>query len=715
MKKPLLALSLILSLPVLGVAQDSAKRISLQLRGVPVRAVIAELQQQAGVPLAVAGTVGDHIVVVQVKDAPLDQLLERLARVTSGKWEDVGSGRQLVSDDDLRRRQQAEELQRRTNLIREEIKAQSAAVLGRSFTDQDAQRMAREADELNRQLSNSTGNIPDTVWERQSQLQNSAPLGRLLMRILSSLDAAALANLPADMRFVFATSPTQMQRDLGPGAVRALDDFVREYGLWANAMSRYVRPVVDDAGFTHMGDPTYFGPLSERPAKILLTVYRWGSEGGLNFELAIADAKGVYIANASTTVHVDDSMPMPTEAPPVPENDPVVRFSHEAEVLLELMRGGTEPGALDRLAGDVREKLLNPERYDPLSLLAAEVVALAAGDKQLVAMLPDRMFSIHFPSGVRASQLRQVLNGYGVVRIEDEDEWMVVTPYRPVEARQRFTDRAALGEFLRAIAAQGGPSLESLSRYALRTPDAGSDSLGSLYLFMLFSDSITGFDVNNWDLLRFYGSLQQAQRQALLAGQTLRVSTLGQEQQRHLTRLIFYRTPLAGGSDLEATSAQAAIVYGTIFSEPTQVMPNGLPAEAVVGLNQMGDRVVIPATQGHSLMALSAEELGSHLAMKERPDLFPWVTELPDLSSFRMAQRDRFTFRIQLNQDLAQTFVLTDVAKQGAQSPVLGLNQLPPDFLAVVEKTRADIREAQKDMKPGDFGFSDRHRPPPVP
>src|SRR5262245_8943017 len=98
----------------LALAQDSQK-VTLSFPAGTAKAVVEQIAKDTGSKLAVATAAENEIVILNVTDAPLESVLERIALVTSCKWvTDTDGIRRLRPDDELRRKQAREELDFKT-------------------------------------------------------------------------------------------------------------------------------------------------------------------------------------------------------------------------------------------------------------------------------------------------------------------------------------------------------------------------------------------------------------------------------------------------------------------------------------------------------------------------------------------------------------------------------------------------------------------------
>src|SRR4051794_6754227 len=79
-------LALALSLCSWSFAQDLTKKISLEVPASRAALVVTELGRAAGLRMEAAGNVKDDVFVISVKDASVDDVMQRIAKAEAGKW-----------------------------------------------------------------------------------------------------------------------------------------------------------------------------------------------------------------------------------------------------------------------------------------------------------------------------------------------------------------------------------------------------------------------------------------------------------------------------------------------------------------------------------------------------------------------------------------------------------------------------------------------------
>ena len=79
----------------IGLAPPPEPLVTIRTGAPTVAQFLADLSQQAGVKLTSAGVVASERIVVNVKDAPLNELLAKIAEVTTAEWQTRDGGYRL--------------------------------------------------------------------------------------------------------------------------------------------------------------------------------------------------------------------------------------------------------------------------------------------------------------------------------------------------------------------------------------------------------------------------------------------------------------------------------------------------------------------------------------------------------------------------------------------------------------------------------------------
>ena len=199
--------------------------------------------------------------------------------------------------------------------------------------------------------------------------------------------------------------------------------------------------------------------------------------------------------------------------------------------------------------------------------------------------------------------------------MDDHNGWLTVRPKLQGYWRENRFDRHVLGPVLR-----GAPNL-TLSQEAdaaLRLPPDEDNPAPTFLIHAASGESLPDLLMQR-DWLRLYGSLDDRHK-ALAESRPpgLRYGDLSETQQAMFAQLVF---GLDNGLRFKQSHQPA------LMREPTEALPNGIPASAVVQISEQTEACVFPDDPNNSdsmrSTALSASQLAMNLFMRDHPDVIP--------------------------------------------------------------------------------------------
>ncbi len=681
-------MSILLALIALGQTSPVTYRAAAQ----PLDRLLMELSSKTGVQMRASGRIAEDVVLVSVKEVPLAELRDKIAAATTGSWRQDGD-RLILERNEAKARQEAQtELgrvaERYAKAITEYTKPMSDAS---ALTADEAERRLKKLAELNDRIKQGVAAGNPVGVE-----PGGTPGERLIVRTLRAVNPADLASLPSDSRTVFSTAPNRMQRPLSNAATKALQTFASEYAVWQSIAERY-RPQDDENLYVDFG---YFGALKSRPAKLLLIATKWGDGLAVSLELKVVDERGKIISTAAAgldatgnDVQKEDQAETQVVAKPI-------TLSKESLEIATIRTGVVrQPGT--QMTDALRSKLMNPEASDPLAFAPSEaILGLAESEaKNVVACIPDRAFDVVLSAtSVTPKLIRNLLTATDTLDIQSDGTWMICTPTWPQLSRDTRVSRSGLGQLVRELDRPGSGSLEPLAKFASQTTGSSPANLVVAYIGLLHPAVASSLDTSSWELMRFYAGLSPTQK---AGGERLIVpyNALDLKAKSALTRLIFFSSnsmPM-GAFQTAAMSEEAGgqvetDPFESISSEPTEAMPNGLPDGAKLMLDRSNATVAIAANG----VGYTAEDLGTQLAMRERPELFPYVSESPLPPRYVLTQRNSLLITLGFNLEPVASYMLNDYRR--GDGKWLSTNEFPSSFKDGVEQARTQAREAFKGM-----------------
>ncbi|HWD38846.1 MAG TPA: hypothetical protein VG944_08365, partial [Fimbriimonas sp.] len=316
-----------------------------------VGALLSEISSKVGSLLTADRTANREVVLVRVSKMPLDQLMERLARVTSCKWERDGSGFKLEPDDAQRKQEEAIEVDQKVQTMKAGL-AQMAA-----------------------------GESPaDNAWQP------------FIAKLCQGIDLAAVATMrPGDRRVWASSDPTPMQLQLhgDPPAVAK---------QWVDDENR--REAQRDKSKIVEGDRNAPRRVDRAVQRLIVTAKltdsgrAWMDQSDYlrRFDAVQLQASG-YESRGDEVLSGSLTLPMVTlesqRLHSEPQSDSIEYSTDSNELLQKLapllrQESATSTAEPFTYLPEIATRLFSrPLRRDPLSYAAQEaLVALAAADKR---------------------------------------------------------------------------------------------------------------------------------------------------------------------------------------------------------------------------------------------------------------------------------------------------------------------------------------------
>ncbi len=718
-------------------AQDMNKIVSAEVRAASAPAAIAELSKQVGYPLEAMPATKDDILIIKVTDVPLNILLQKIASATNTEWEQTANGMRLIRTDPIRRKEANEEYAKLVGQIQASLdKTHKTTAEEGEFTDRNAQLTADRL--VNMQERQQSGQMV-TDWQEQQRLTLEGPAYRLMRKVSVLLDAKTIAAVPEGRNVVYSNMPNRMQHQL-PGNIQPLvQTYIKEQAIWAKAVkaARDRRGGQQNWYFENMSDPS-----NRKIGKVLLSLNRSRQSRGVQLRLIVSDEKGRLIGSANHVLGWDweaytTQAQQAAKTSASKEED--IRFSRTSQLIQEAfvaLRTASERNAQTNVSAnpEVREILINPDKFEPLSIIATDCVFETARIKNvdIVCSAPDMIFYTGAVMGGQNLKPTTYLNNLNyLMDVETSNGWLVMKPVVPSSARRQRADRVLLGQFVRQAIKEGRVSLDNRASYAFKS---GMEEETYFPTYILSLVGIVPQDEfgGEWNTLRLYGSLTANQRQAAKASQPIPFRSL-QPAQLEILRNVVFDSPWArlqvsyqqeDFADMQ--NENGVIMGGGLESEATEVLPNGFIGNETLTITDKTDARLFskpesenggPQYWGES--AYDANSLAHEIFQSERPELFPWrdqpgyprgkVTKVRPGTQRQINFRTQFTPRVSLNLALSEN---------SYSSEAVAIDKLPPDIKKQIQDALARIREQYKNAKPPTWDYGGRGGstpPPPAP
>lgn len=686
-----------------------APTVSAQSDAIRVDALLKDLSIQSRTKLECAPDVGREAVVVQFRDEPSDEVLDRLAKVVGAEWSEREGARRLHRSPELLKREAAAERSRLAGQWKLLFDGILAEIEKMPPVDDNF------ADILVGAGSTGDDRDPESADRTARQLLQTNPAARTVAKLLAAWDPARFFELRIGERVVFSDVPTAMQRGIPRAWNPAWSEHKRNLELLFRAKERAAGRAkrLGYYGLPELGPST----LESGYGKTVLSLSRFG-QLDITWTLITVDRQGQGLFFASGRIPDAGRRLFPA----TPGGGAPLEFTPEqrAFAFMSANIGYASAGGMPELKlpdGTVvrpsygismaesqgkppdlglAKLLSDPVERDPAGPLAGELLRQIARKEQrpLIALVSD--------GGVLA--LMRSLNGAPVptdkailsiltqdqvdpaariphAEVLDDSRWMLLRPYFPVAARQARFDRGALKSLFQALRLKGSLTLADGVVY-LRA--SARPTFGSLDMLCLIhanpqiprEDFPRGFS----EALAFLAALTPAQIELLEArGSTLR--DLAPAQRETIRRWVFdgYRSD---GLENRVINPQA----GPLAQDPTERYPNGLPLDATVRLR----KVSRPAVQARMESGFRFNwDAGSFVLNEQRSSQGEFLGAKADrvIKGFRPAVETEYILEVQLEKEKSLSRIASEFALVPG-APEVQREGLPPKFLAQVEAVR---------------------------
>lgn len=656
---------------------DLSAHITIHEPAAPLTRVLADLSAKAHITFSASPRVADDVVVIDAKDVTIKDLMDRIALADSASWK-LDAGTYLLTQDTVARRTEANKsLQFRAALIKAAIEKR-----------------------LN------PGGADKSKATAAAAVIPTSPDEKAFNGILTGISPAVLASIHPGTRVVFSTSPTRMQVAFDRNVNSVVEQWVKEH----NAVAPKALEAQDQM-LKAMGSqlPAFLVDVMKAQTrvvdapitKVLLIAQTMPYLGGLQLSLRGYDGDGkVQISGTTMLAGIDpttlvnflDDKPEVTNAKETP-----IEYSEDSKALnlvlsTPLRQMGTEGSA--KVTPELRAKMLQPEKIDPLSLIPSDAAFAYAKykGKPLVAVLPDAAMPPMISFKSRPKTVEAYAKSLAVQESLQEvadPSWVVLKPADPVDARESRVNRRALAKLLHAASEKEVPSLDDLAEYAQEAP-APSDNVVSQTYLSLLAPSTTQEGIGgapSWDMIRFYGGLPLTMRANLKNGAQIPLSSLTPDQTATLAHMIYgskvtldvNRPGKPVADDFLSRAIRSALPSAIDYrDEPTESLPNGLPSDGVLNIKATTSgfvRIKSPYG-GVGFSNMGADEVAALRYMKKSPGFSALVPGTSNIQKGKVGERTVLDFLFQLAPDISVKQTLNvDTLSDSAQT--VGLDELP--------------------------------------
>lgn len=466
-----MALTLIAAAPVFLDTKVSLSKTE------SVSALLRDLSAATKTELLVSDARGKEILIVSVKDVPLNDVMKKIAWATYGRWETVRGGYRLVRDSDAEKAAQKKYIQWQSSEASDAIKVFQARVL-------------------------TKGMESDPGWRPPgTSLGKAGRLDRAIARLLGAVPAERTLFLDRYDLHTFSSQPIAGERPLSN---------------WAEVLRQYNAETA---------------PNGMEPAVRGFLTCQYKFEVGYA-SLRLYDARGQQIESKDVRFALydpDQSAVRPKEfADRIPADAPVP-LSAESKFLIRAETPnswGTTPDERAKVP-DVVERLQNPERYEPMATFATDAWRAVGKsiDANVVANVDDCFMA---PTWTRYTpKLGEAFKLTGGYNAETQPGWLLARPSLATPPWPHRMDRAALGRLARTRWTTQEAAFQAWSEFA-----GAQDSTPDYYnmsLFLGWVGAPSPDPMEGWSVARIFGLARPDVLESWMRGTPVPFSRLSDE------------------------------------------------------------------------------------------------------------------------------------------------------------------------------------------
>jgi|GEM_PF-3795336 len=674
-------------------AQAQAQTVTFESAGEPVKTLLPKLAEATHTQLSCEDKCADDVLVLSVANVTPKDLLDRVAIAVDGTWVPKNGALRLTRTTAQTGAEDKAEKQWRTNAISIALAKKREKANGlAAFDTATADRLAARLQDLLTHFS------PDDQSSALIQsLNHQGPGARATGRILSTLDPAALADVPLGIKRVFATDPLPSEQSLPAAAVEAARQYVKEQTAWADAAANYKIELPEYNGTRYqvggLTDETSRPSADLARVLIAITAENWKV---FRVELVVADREGEIMSEANDELVLDEApAPIPTTT-----EDPLPLPPVFAELIAKRPSRGQRE---QKLSDAAKAAILKPEQTDPLSIGVGPMLIQTAGlrHENLVAMIgDDQLFAgIQSTTGPTPSAfLTELSNALYVNR--EADGWMEIHPRLFAKTRRERSNRVSLGNYVRTTAKNPFPGIDVRAKFALELPSPAESFLpATLSGFVRGTPSISFAPA----LLRFYGSLDDSDKTLAESDQGLPFSHLSGTQLDLLEHLVygpFSHVSYEGRKQRKVDNSM--VHFGGVFRFPTECLPDGISANGTLHIRLSSQSAVyLAAPSGMDTMWTLLPDAFAQAQWDRDHPTQPLSTEeqslLSDTTEYMVGTRTQYNFSFQLGAGTSEALLEFDDQRD---LTTYRYNELPQDFLQKVADALAQIAKRYSGGQP---------------
>lgn len=713
-----------------SAAQDGNVTVDLAPQSLDV--LMPKLAKATGQNLSVGTLMTKDVLLVNVKNAPVNELVATIAKVTGGIWVQSGGGLRLDKDLALESKENAEAVAERAVFLKASIDklVQDAAKEPKFDPSQLRQQVEQMRSQGPGQAGGPGGNRGGLNFQN---MQMQMPAGRAIIQTLASMRPEDLAKIGPNQRVVFSSRPTSMQKPLPGNAVAVMSSFMADQQKLTAAMGQMREEFRAQRGDQPGGQARPPQPNQQQtqqlaPVKSFLIASRNGNQPGLALVYVAADANGQAVGTGNLMLGQAFNGPFD---PAVQQQQQQQASSGDGESVWSAKTlaaadlfgrgnfggpGGPRGGGFG--GGNQSDQtppskefialLKDPVTNDPLSFHVADAVRSMAGDKNVVALLPDSLAG-QVGRALRSKPTVEAVTSLAKdswnLSLEVNGNWFTLSPKRKIDARYDRVDRVALKTLIDSIVAKKSARLDDVAKYAMKAP-AVNNGLDLALVRAIDPGSVQTVQQvygQDRDALLFFAGLNPVNRTNMANGQKLIVSTIGGNVQAILANMVYHsQDGPAVVRNVNAVQAQPGFAgrgpggrgrngVGNMSNERTEVLPTGVPGNSIVAMLVASTPVAKAVNSSGQARVYDPQMMAGERAMAEAPVPQPQGNQnrprpqTPNWQGYVPGVQTSYTMVFELAPGITMTRRLEDTSFDG-NAQAVSYDSLPGSFQNAVDE-----------------------------
>jgi hypothetical protein len=715
---------------LLGYGAQSEPTITYTCPGKNAKAVFEDLSRQAGQTLLIGQSLAEEPIILRLDKANLSDVKEKLAFALNGDWVPETSGLRLIQKKTKpvpAENPQGKVIAERQKVVREELATtpvfdtKAANTLALQIEDY-LKIQGEKPDDDSRYRNDTTG----------PKLGDQGPYAKFCRRIFVLMQPKELASVSENKRVVWSTQPTKMQRALPKEVWSEWTRFQRDLEVWNQAignrlfnadMSKGVLSTIHQLIKTNIGSVPHNSVEPSQVTKILLIGKSYGSELD-QIEIRAVDKNGIYVLKCMMPVNrFGMSSDARSRFDSIPATNEFVEIGQDAFEFWKLSQERQQFGYGPEVTRELHQpskvqesKLLRPESYDPISLIAGEALVRFAIRKGLqLAVVPNDSWVSRIGLNENgAFDLSAIGNMLKLTQCEllNDPKWLAGRTIHGNEGVVLGTfsnrlNRRNFGVFLRESNQFKRVTIETGAKYAASAPFSDIRLTNRIAQFskslLNIDDTIMRGSSNN-AALWIFGSLPITSQAPVSQGIPIPFRQLSAAQQDVIRTLVFFddNTQIQYDPKMSAARLKAGIEFGNYYNsiegEPTERYGNDIDPNATITI-KITDSIVLrafgpPEREYHSDMDINS--MANWLRYRKMTED---SGKTPDAYSnyilFSAVEQRKLSIRVQLDED---TYLICGATETKSRSPkVDSIDKLPP---AIAKEINDQLQRLSKPPPP---------------